>query len=81
MWHVRLQPHFCAMITASVSTKPTSPLHPLVELYSALVFHGPGLVGRIKRELAVLLRRDGFSSVGDAVGADQRLSYTNPSRA
>ena len=40
----------------------------LVQLYSALVFQGPGLVGRIKRELAALLRRDGFSSVGDAVG-------------
>jgi dihydroorotate dehydrogenase len=46
----------------------------LVQLYSALVFHGPGLVGRIKSELAALLRRDGFSSVADAVGADQRLS-------
>jgi dihydroorotate dehydrogenase len=44
----------------------------LVQLYSALVFHGPGLVGRIKRELAALLRRDGFSSVREAVGADQK---------
>jgi dihydroorotate dehydrogenase len=46
----------------------------LIQLYSALVFHGPGLVGRIKSELAALLRRDGFSSVADAVGADQRLN-------
>jgi dihydroorotate dehydrogenase len=44
----------------------------LVQLYSALVFHGPGLVGRIKSELAALLRRDGFASVRDAVGADQK---------
>jgi len=42
----------------------------LVQLYSALVFHGPGLVGRIKRELTALLRRDGFSNVTEAVGAD-----------
>jgi dihydroorotate dehydrogenase len=42
----------------------------LVQLYTALVFHGPGLVGRIKRELADLLRRDGFASVARAVGAD-----------
>lgn len=42
----------------------------LVELYSALVFEGPGLVRRIKRELAALLRRDGFASVGEAMGAD-----------
>jgi dihydroorotate dehydrogenase len=41
-----------------------------VQLYSALVYEGPGLVGRIKRELAALLKRDGFSSVADAVGKD-----------
>ena len=39
-----------------------------VQLYTALVYHGPGLVGRIKRELADLLRRDGFASVAAAVG-------------
>ncbi|HEY8003994.1 MAG TPA: quinone-dependent dihydroorotate dehydrogenase [Phenylobacterium sp.] len=40
-----------------------------VQLYSALVFGGPGLVGRIKRELAARLKADGFRSVGEAVGA------------
>jgi dihydroorotate dehydrogenase len=40
-----------------------------VQLYSALVFEGPGLVSRIKRELATRLRADGFKSVQDAVGA------------
>jgi dihydroorotate dehydrogenase len=40
-----------------------------VQLYSALVFEGPGLVGRIKRDLAARLRAEGFSSVSDAVGA------------
>jgi dihydroorotate dehydrogenase len=44
----------------------------LVQLYSALVFEGPGLVRRIKNELAALLKRDGFASVGAAVGADHR---------
>jgi dihydroorotate dehydrogenase len=44
----------------------------LVQLYSALVFEGPGLVERIKSELAALLRRDGFKSVADAVGTGQR---------
>jgi len=39
-----------------------------VQLYSALVYHGPGLVTRIKAELAALLRRDGFASVREAVG-------------
>jgi len=42
----------------------------LVQLYTALVFDGPGLVARIKRDLAVLLARDGFKSVRDAVGKD-----------
>jgi dihydroorotate dehydrogenase len=44
----------------------------LVQLYSALVFHGPGLIERIKGELAALLRMDGFASVADAVGAEQK---------
>ncbi|MGE3783803.1 MAG: quinone-dependent dihydroorotate dehydrogenase, partial [Alphaproteobacteria bacterium] len=44
----------------------------LVQLYTALVFDGPGLLGRVKTGLAELLRRDGFASVGDAVGADHR---------
>jgi dihydroorotate dehydrogenase len=44
----------------------------LVQFYSAMVFQGPMLVNRIKRELAALLRKDGFASVSDAVGADYR---------
>ena len=44
----------------------------LVQLYTALVYEGPGLVGRVKRDLASLLRRDGFSSVQAAVGVDHR---------
>lgn len=41
----------------------------LVQLYTALVFQGPGLVARILTGLDNLLERDGFSSVGDAVGS------------
>ena len=44
----------------------------LVQLYSALVFHGPELVLSIKRDLAARLRADGYASVADAVGADHR---------
>ncbi|RYF95759.1 MAG: dihydroorotate dehydrogenase (quinone), partial [Caulobacteraceae bacterium] len=40
-----------------------------VQLYSAMVYEGPGLVGRIKRDLADRLRADGFGSVAEAVGA------------
>jgi dihydroorotate dehydrogenase len=44
----------------------------LVQLYSALVFQGPSLIGRIKRDLAARLRTDGFSSVAEAVGVDNK---------
>lgn len=40
-----------------------------VQLYSALVFEGPGLATRIKRDLAARLRAEGFRSVCDAIGA------------
>ena len=42
----------------------------LVQFYSALVFEGPVLLNRMKRELAILLKRDGFTSVAAAIGAD-----------
>jgi dihydroorotate dehydrogenase len=42
----------------------------LVQLYSALVFEGPGLVARIKSELAECLTKDGYDSVLEAVGVD-----------
>ena len=42
----------------------------LVQLYSALVFEGPGLVQRIKRELLACLARDGFQHIEEAVGRD-----------
>jgi dihydroorotate dehydrogenase len=42
----------------------------LAQLYTALVYQGPGLINRIKRELAALLQRDGFAHVADAVGVD-----------
>jgi dihydroorotate dehydrogenase len=41
----------------------------LVQLYTGLIYEGPGLVARIKRELAALLRHDGFASVAAAVGS------------
>ncbi|WP_374369911.1 quinone-dependent dihydroorotate dehydrogenase [Dongia sp.] len=44
----------------------------LVQLYSALVYEGPGLPARIVAELPALLARDGFKSIGEAVGADHR---------
>jgi dihydroorotate dehydrogenase len=43
-----------------------------VQLYTALVYEGPGVVRRIVRELPALLRRDGFATLSEAVGADVR---------
>jgi dihydroorotate dehydrogenase len=45
----------------------------LVQLYSALVYEGPGLIGRIKRELIACLERDGLPSITAAIGADNRV--------
>jgi dihydroorotate dehydrogenase len=39
-----------------------------VQLYSALVYEGPGLATRISRELAAHLAADGFASVAAACG-------------
>jgi dihydroorotate dehydrogenase len=44
----------------------------LVQLYTALVYGGTGLLLRVKRELLECLTRDGFASVADAVGADAK---------
>jgi dihydroorotate dehydrogenase len=40
----------------------------LIELYTGLIYHGPGVVQRIKAGLCDLLRRDGFRSISEAVG-------------
>ena len=43
-----------------------------MQLYSALVFEGPGLAVRIAAELDALLAAEGFNDVGEAVGVAQR---------
>lgn len=42
----------------------------LVQLYTALIYEGPDLGARIARDLAALLRRDGFKCLSDAIGVD-----------
>lgn len=41
-----------------------------VQLYTAMAYQGPGLPARIAAGLSLLLRRDGFRSVAEAVGVD-----------
>ena len=43
----------------------------LVQLYTALVYEGPGLAERIKRELKRLLAIEGFARLADAVGTER----------
>ena len=42
----------------------------LVQIYTALVYRGPGLVQQINRGLVRLLERDGLEAIGQAVGLD-----------
>jgi dihydroorotate dehydrogenase len=51
----------------------------LVQLYTALVFAGPELVGQIKTGLAELLERDGFGAITEAVGTAHHTGVPKPS--
>lgn len=42
----------------------------LVQLYSAMVYHGPGLGARIAEGIEHLMERDGFTNLADAVGSE-----------
>ncbi|KYN39484.1 Dihydroorotate dehydrogenase, mitochondrial [Trachymyrmex septentrionalis] len=42
----------------------------LVQLYTSYIYHGPPVVGKIKKELCEILETNGFSSVTDAIGKD-----------
>jgi len=42
----------------------------LVQLYSAMVYEGPGIVRRIARGLKDHLKREGFANIAEAVGTE-----------
>lgn len=44
----------------------------MVQLYTALVFEGPPVVDKVKKELAQLLKDDGYRNVTEAIGKDAR---------
>ena len=46
----------------------------LVQLYTALALKGIGLPTQIQRDLATLLRRDGFASITEAIGTAKSLN-------
>ena len=41
----------------------------LVQLYTAMIYEGPGIASEILRGLELLMRRDGFASIAEAVGS------------
>ena len=49
----------------------------LIQIYTVWIYQGPYVLSRISSELAGLLKRDGFSSLTEAVGAD----FPNVSRS
>ncbi len=49
-----------------------------IQVYTAMVYEGPGLGARIAHGVAARLARDGFSSVADAVGVDVKIKGGAP---
>ena len=43
----------------------------LVQLYSAMVYEGPGIAKRIARGLAHIIKREGITNIADAVGSER----------
>ena len=41
-----------------------------VQIYTGLIYEGPGLVLKVKKELSELLENDGFKTVEEAIGVD-----------
>lgn len=48
-----------------------------VQLYTGLVYAGTALITRIKRELAVMLVRDGYKTLQEAVGSARRSEVSS----
>ena len=42
----------------------------LIQLYTALIFKGPAIVPKIKKELIDLIKTDGFKNIKDVVGKE-----------
>jgi len=49
----------------------------LVQVYSMLIYKGPRLIKEINEGLIVLLKKDGYSHISEAVGADWKQAKEN----
>ena len=50
----------------------------LVQIYTSLIYRGPGIVRRINRGLLRLMQRDGFSRLDQIIGIDAKLKSDSP---
>ncbi|MCK9912498.1 hypothetical protein MXD81_25315, partial [Microbacteriaceae bacterium K1510] len=50
----------------------------LVQLYTGLIYEGPGLMGRIKGELVAAVHREGARSLGELVGRRAKAWAAKP---
>lgn len=44
----------------------------MIQIYSAFIYKGFSLVEKIKKELDLLIKKDGFENINDAVGIDHK---------
>ena len=44
----------------------------LIQMITGMIFRGPQVIGEINRGLVKLLKRDGFNTISEAVGADHK---------
>jgi dihydroorotate dehydrogenase len=42
----------------------------LIQLYSAMVYEGPGIARRIAKGLAERVKREGFANIAEAIGTE-----------
>ena len=45
----------------------------LVEMITGMIYFGPQRIGQINRDLALLVQQDGYATIQEAVGADNKL--------
>ena len=51
----------------------------LLQVYTAIIYKGPGIIGEINRGLIKLLRKDGFNHISEAIGVEIPKKLENKS--
>ena len=45
----------------------------LVQLYTGMIYQGPGLINEINKGISKLLKKDGFSNISEAIGVNTEV--------